>query len=353
MNKFDTPQARWQAVLEKEQTAVGHFFYAVTTTGIYCLPTCTSRRPKQAHVRFFTNIDQAKAEGFRPCKRCQPDNWQHPTQTEQAIKQACDLLMQAETPLSLEELATAVHLSPSHLHRQFKKQVGVTPKQYAMAVQEQRLRQTLPQSRTITQAIYHAGFESSSRAYERATAVLGMTPTQYQTGATNMTIQYAIVETYLGYLLVAATHKGICQLELGSDPNQLQQQLIQQFPKAQLQTEDATFAQTVAEVVTFIQAPTTPSTLPLDIQGTAFQKQVWAELQNLLPGTTITYSELAHKLGKPKAARAVANACASNKIAVLIPCHRVVRADGALGGYRWGITRKQTLLTREQEHNQT
>lgn len=342
---FATDAQKWDALVQRDRNAADAFVYAVQTTGIYCRPACPSRLPKQPHVVFFQTCAAAVEAGFRPCKRCRPDAIAPQVQQAALITRLCKL-MEASDTLSLDELAIARGLSPYYLQRLFKATVGVTPKAYAIAQRAQRVRDSLQQGDSVTQAIYDAGFETSSRFYAGATEILGMTPSQYKAGANNLTIQFAVEPSFLGWVLVAATERGICAIDLGDDPDTLTAQLRTRFPNAQLRAEP-TFATWVAQVMALIETPDRGLTLPLAIQGTAFQQRVWRSLQTIPPGTTVSYGELAKQLGSPSAVRAVAGACAANTIAVAIPCHRVVRSNGALSGYRWGIERKRLLLERE------
>ncbi len=346
---FLTDEARWEALVQRERQADGRFVYGVLTTGIYCRPTCASRRPNRENVLFFSAGDQAEQAGFRPCKRCRPnaaDNSESP-QT-QAIIKACQTIETAETAPSLNELAQAAGLSPYHFQRLFKKVVGVTPKQYAMEHRLNRVRRHLQQDSTVTEAVYNAGFASSSRFYEKAAHSLGMKPSVYQKGAQAMPIKFATTPSYLGWVLIAATGQGLCAIDFGDAPETLQARLRARFPQADLQADDPDFQATVSQLLAFLEAPHHSSLdLPLDIQGTAFQRRVWQALQNIPVGSTASYAEIAGQIGQPQAARAVAQACASNTLAVAIPCHRVVRSNGDLGGYRWGLKRKRMLLARE------
>lgn len=340
-------EARWKAVRTRDATADGLFFYAVTTTGIYCRPGCASRRPKRENVRYFESTTAAAAAGFRPCKRCRPQETSPDDPARQAILRACRLIEEAEQPPSLDELAAAAGLSKYHFHRLFKKTLGVTPWAYAEGVRQGRVRAALAEQTAVTEAIYEAGYESSSRFYETAVAALGMKPGQFQQGGPGLVIHYAIAPSYLGQVLVAATELGVCRIDLDDDPAALAERLRAQFPAAQLVADDANFAAAVTAVLAFLEQPGRGLDLPLDIQGTVFQRQVWAALQAIPAGQTASYAEVAARIGRPSAARAVAGACAANTLAVAVPCHRVVRSDGGLGGYRWGLPRKEALLRRE------
>jgi len=352
MKVFLSDDERWEALVRRDPQAGGDFVYGVLTTGVYCRPTCASRLPNRENVRFFETCTEAEKAGFRPCKRCKPDapDWKQP-QTRAVLK-ACRMIAEADAPLSLKELAHAAGLSLFHFQRLFKKIVGVTPKQYAMQERSNRIREHLREDSTVTDAMYHAGFGSSSRFYEKATATLGMKPSAYKNGALDMRIRFAIVPSVLGLVLVAATPQGICAIDLGDTAEALKEELHRRFPKAEFQAPDPEFAAMVSKVLTFLEDPHRGRLdLPLDVQGTAFQRRVWLALQEIPPGDTVIYADIASRIGKPKAARAVAQACAANPVAVVIPCHRVVRGNGQLGGYRWGVDRKRVLL--EQERKET
>lgn len=344
---FTSASSRWTAVVTRDPLADGHFFYSVKTTGVYCRPSCPSRQAKRENVQFHDSCAEAERAGFRACQRCRPNG---PTLTAQYaahIATACRTIESAETPPTLATLARAAGLSRFHFHRLFKQHTGLTPKAYATAQRAKQVRQTLPKRATVTEAIYEAGFNSNSRFYEKSSQTLGMAPQSFRTGGPGETIRFALAECSLGSLLVAASVKGICALALGDDPDQLLRDLQDQFPKAQLLGGDKTFEQTVAQVIAFVEAPRLGLALPLDIRGTAFQQRVWLALRQIPAGTTVSYTELAERIGSPRAVRAVASACAANSIAIAIPCHRVVRLGGDLSGYRWGIKRKRSLLDRE------
>jgi AraC family transcriptional regulator, regulatory protein of adaptative response / methylated-DNA-[protein]-cysteine methyltransferase len=345
---INSPQSdRWAAICQRQASADGTFWYGVKTTGIYCRPTCASRQPKPANVVYFDSCRAAEAAGFRPCKRCQPQTDSPQQQQTAAIAAICQRIEQSATDLTLAEMAAIVGLSPAHFQRLFKRIVGVTPKAYTIAQRQQRVRTELQEGTSVTQAIYDAGFATSSRFYEQSAQILGMTPTNYQRGAKGIAMQFAVQPTSLGWVLVAATAQGICAISLDDSAEALTLQLQQQFPGAQIVPSDDRFADWVAQVVALIEAPQQGLSLPLDIQGTAFQHRVWQALQTIPPGATLSYSAVAQQIGQPQAVRAVARACASNKLAVAIPCHRVVGSDGALKGYRWGSDRKRILLDRE------
>lgn len=346
-NDFTTDTARWQAVIERNPQAGGAFVYAVQTTGIYCRPGCASRQPNRANVQFLADGPAAEAAGFRPCKRCAPQTVTAPTPSLDAVAQACQIIEESDHEPSLDELAAAVNLSPYHFHRLFKKTVGVTPKQYAAEHRLNKVRSNLQEDTSVTEAIYEAGYEAGSRFYEHAPTTLGMKPSTFKKGGAGQVIRYAVAPSYLGWVLVAVTERGICRIDLADDPAVLPARLQERFPAAHLEADDPTITGIVAETVTFLEAPEQGLALPLDVQGTAFQRRVWAALQNIPAGGTASYAEIAGQIGQPKAARAVAQACAANTLAVAVPCHRVVRSNGELGGYRWGLDRKQTILERE------
>lgn len=344
---FTTETERWRAVQRRDACAEGVFLYGVKTTGIYCQPTCSARLPNRENVVFFAHRDDAEAAGFRPCKRCTPDAAPPGAARSAMIVRACQLIEKAEEAPALGDLAAAVGLSPSHFHRLFKASVGVTPKRYATALRDRRLKEQLATGVSVTTAIYDAGFNSSSRFYEGATERLGMRATHYRNGATGLFIRYALAESWLGWLIVGATERGVCAIEFGESAALLIDMLRERFPNAELQLDDTD--SWLAQVLDVVETPGKVLELPLEIQGTAFQQQVWRALQTIPNGETRSYTEVAEMVGRPAAVRAVARACASNKVAVAIPCHRVVRSDGELSGYRWGIERKRKLLEREKQ----
>jgi len=338
----------WNAIVHRDVAAEGRFVYAVKSTGIYCRPGCPSRLPKRANVSFFALAEEAEKAGFRPCRRCRPDGVSLVEKNAAAVSKACRLIEMSETLPTLDELAVAVGISPYHFHRQFKAITGLTPKAYAKAHRANSVRQALADANgTVTQAIYEAGFGSNSRFYETSTETLGMTPSAYRDGGAGAQIRFAVAECSLGALLVACSAKGVCAIALGEDPDALTRELQDRFPKAQLVGGDADFERVVAQVVGFVEAPGIGLNLPLDIRGTAFQQRVWQALRDIPAGQTASYADIAKRIGAPTATRAVAQACAANTIAVAIPCHRVVRTDGSLSGYRWGVERKRTLLEKE------
>ncbi len=344
-----TSDSRWAAVVARDPALDGKFFYSVKTTGVYCRPSCAARLAKPENVRFHATCSEAEHAGFRPCKRCKPN--QAPLAERQALKvaQICRIIENAEQVPSVEALASHAGLSAYHFHRIFKAVTGLTPKAYAAAHRAQRVRCELDRSDTVTEAIFEAGYQSNGRFYEESDQILGMTPSNYRAGGANTDIRFAIGECSLGAILVASSERGVCAILLGEDPSVLARDLQDRFPRANLIGGDPRFEQLVAKVVGFVEAPSLGLDLPLDIRGTAFQQRVWQTLTKIPVGTTASYTDIATQIGSPKAVRAVAKACAANVIAVAIPCHRVVRNDGALSGYRWGIERKRVLLEREAQ----
>ena len=343
------PDALWQAVLDRNPALDGQFCYGVRTTGVYCRPSCPSRRAKRENVTFFSDPDAAEAAGFRPCLRCHP-RAQTPMQANaELIAAACRMIEDADAPLPTADLAARIGLSRFHFHRQFKAVTGMTPRAYAAAQRADRMRRGLQGHTSVTGAIYDAGFNSSSRFYATADQILGMAPDTYRKGGADSQIRFAIAQCALGAILVAASDRGICAISMGDAPQPLLTELQEMFPKARLIGGDAAFDLLVAQVVGLVEAPQIGLNLPLDIRGTAFQQRVWQALRDLRPGETASYADIARRIGAPDATRAVAGACAANRLAVAIPCHRVVRADGAISGYRWGVARKRALLQREAD----
>ncbi|MGH8439111.1 MAG: bifunctional DNA-binding transcriptional regulator/O6-methylguanine-DNA methyltransferase Ada [Pseudomonas sp.] len=338
---------RWQAILARDPAADREFVYAVRTTGVYCRPSSTSRLPRIDNVEFFDTPAQAEAAGYRPSKRRVADQTLMAEQHRAHVTRACQLIENAESVPSLNQLAEQLNMSPFHFHRVFKTITGVTPKAYASAHRASKVRNQLQHASTITDALYEAGFNSNSRFYESSNARLGMTPGAYRDGGANTAIRFAIGQCSLGAILVAQSERGICAILLGDDPQALLYDLQDKFPKADLLGGDAAFETLVARVVGLIEVPGIGLDLPLDLRGTAFQERVWQALRTIPAGTTASYAEIAQRIGSPKAVRAVAQACAANALAVAIPCHRVVRSDGNLSGYRWGVERKRQLLERE------
>ena len=345
--RASSEEACWRAVVARDSASDGAFFYAVRTTGVYCRPSCPSRRPNRANVAFFASREAAERAGFRPCKRCRPDATAPAAQQAATIAQACRTIESAEEEPSLAALAAAAGMSRFHFHRVFKAATGVTPKAYAAARRAEKLRHELTQSDTVTAAAYGAGFNSSGRFYAAAAPMLGMRPKAFRAGGKDAVIRFALGECSLGAILVAATERGVCAISLGDKPEALLRELEDRFPQAELVGGDRAFEALVAQVVGFVEHPGSWPGLPLDIRGTAFQQRVWAALARIPAGKTVSYQELARRIGAPQAVRAVAGACAANQLAVAIPCHRVVRNDGAISGYRWGVARKRALLARE------
>jgi AraC family transcriptional regulator of adaptative response/methylated-DNA-[protein]-cysteine methyltransferase len=341
--------AKWAAVVARDAAFDGVFYFSVETTGVYCRPSCPARRPKRAHVRFHDSAGEAEQAGFRACKRCRPDQSSLFETQADKVAQACRTIETAEQEPRLEELARDAGLSPHHFQRVFKSVLGVTPKAYAAAHRKKRVREALGKRATVTEAIYDAGFNSGSRFYAGAKQTLGMTPTEFRSGGAAGDITFATGLCSLGPILVAATNKGVCAIFFGDDDSSLRVALQRQFPRARLVTGSGTFKDTLAKVIAYVEMPRSKFDLPLDIRGTAFQHRVWEALRRIPPGSTASYAEIAQAIGASGSARAVARACASNPIAVAVPCHRVVRSDGSLSGYRGGVDRKRTLLAREAE----
>ncbi len=339
---------RWAAVAARDRQADGMFYYSVATTGVYCRPSCPSRLANPKNVRFHRTTGEAERAGFRPCRRCRPDEPPLAQVHAALIADICRRIERADEAPRLAELAAEAEMSPYHFHRVFKEVTGVTPKAYATAHRTTRVRRELQNGRaTVTEAIFNAGFNSGGRFYETAVQVLGMTPRKYRAGGGGIEIRFAVGLCSLGSILVARSAKGICAILLGDDPDALVRDLQDRFPKAQLIGGDEAFERTVARVIQFVEQPAQKFDLPLDVRGTAFQQRVWQALRTIPAGTTATYAEIATRIGVPGAVRAVAQACGANNLAVAIPCHRVVRIDGSLSGYRWGVERKQDLLTKE------
>jgi len=342
-----TDEEKWAAVVARDRAFDNAFLYSVASTGIYCRPSCSARRAKRANVAFHETCADAEEAGFRACRRCNPKGSSADEQQSLRIIRACRLIEGAEEPPKLDDLAATVGLSPFHFHRLFKSMVGMTPKAYADAWRLRRVRGHLQTSRSVTEAVHEAGFNSSTRFYAAAGDLLGMTSKAFRAGGKDTEIRFAVGQCSLGAILVAQSPRGVCAILLGDDPDALVRELQDGFPNATLIGGDTSFEALVAEVVGFVEAPDTGLDLPLDIRGTAFQHRVWETLRKIPAGTTASYAEIAQRIGRPQAVRAVAQACAANKIAVAIPCHRVVRTDGSLSGYRWGVARKRALLARE------
>ncbi len=339
---------RWLAVQARDKAADGQFVYAVTSTGIYCRPSCSARQALPENVQFHHDCPAAEAAGFRACLRCKPNQGSLAAQQHLLIERACHLIEHAETPPLLNQLAAEIGLSPYHFHRLFKAATGLTPKAYANAHRAKRVRDQLNKRESVTDALYEAGFNSSGRFYTVANQLLGMTPKAYKAGGANVRIHYAVGACTLGALLVAQSERGICAILFDDEAPALEADLHRRFPNARIEAADEAFSQTLAEVIAFVEAPGQGLSLPLDIRGTVFQQRVWQALQAIPAGKTASYREVAEAIGTPLAVRAVAGACAANSLAVAIPCHRVVRNDGGISGYRWGVERKQKLLEKER-----
>lgn len=351
---YGSDDARWAAVQRRERGADGVFYYSVRTTGVYCRPSCGARAALRANVAFHASCADAERAGFRACLRCKPTQPALAERHAQAVAVACRLIDAAadaagDAAPDLASLAQAAGMSRFHFHRVFKAHTGVTPKAYAGACRTARVQAGLAQGGSVIDAIYAAGYSSSTRFYAGSGAALGMTPTSFRAGGSGVAIRFAVGACSLGAILVAATDKGICAILIGDDPDLLVRDLQDRFPKAELRGAEPDFEQMVAQVVGLVEAPQLGHDLPLDVRGTAFQQRVWQALRAIPAGATVSYAELAARVGLPAGARAVAGACAANPVAVAIPCHRVVRNDGALSGYRWGIERKRTLLERERQ----
>jgi AraC family transcriptional regulator, regulatory protein of adaptative response / methylated-DNA-[protein]-cysteine methyltransferase len=338
---------RWARVQSRDKGADGKFWYSVATTGVFCRPSCPSRRANPKNVRLHDTLADARASGFRPCKRCNPEGLSLDAENAALVAKACKIIESQSDAPSLKILAAAVQLSPGYFHRLFKATTGLTPKGYASAHRSSRVRDRLASGSSITQAIYDAGFNSNGRFYENSASILGMTPTQFRTGATDEEIHFAVGQSSLGAILVATSKKGVVSILMGEDPEALLRTLQDRFPKARLVGADRDYEKLIAQVIGLVESPGGNFDLPLDVRGTAFQQRVWQALRKIPAGRTATYSQIARRIGSPKAVRAVAGACAANNIALAIPCHRVIRNDGALSGYRWGVERKRVLLDRE------
>jgi AraC family transcriptional regulator of adaptative response/methylated-DNA-[protein]-cysteine methyltransferase len=335
----------WQAVLARDAGADGAFVYAVRSTGIYCKPSCASRRPRRAQVTFFAGPDEAERAGYRACRRCRP---REAAAEGDAVARVCAYIdAHPDERVTLAALAAHAGYSPAHLQRAFKRRMGISPRAYADARRAERLRAALRAEDSVTGAVYAAGYGASSRVYENAP--LGMTPATYRRGGQGMEIHYTIVDSALGRLLVGATERGLCAVSLGANDTALERALAHEYPAAARRRDDAGLGAWAQAIVAGVAAGRPPRDLPLDVQGTAFQRRVWEALRAIPPGETRAYGELARALGQPAAARAVAGACAANHVALVIPCHRVVRGDGELGGYKWGVERKEQLLAREKQ----
>ena len=345
--KNDQDQWRWEQL--QNSIPAEEFFYAVKTTGIYCRPGCKSRRPLRKNVCFFDDVSSAEAAGFRPCKRCQPGR----TEGKSALAEACLTMERAGGPVSVSELADLAGYSESQFHRAFKTEIGMSPHQYGRQIREQRLREALESGQKVTEAAYSAGYGSSGQFYSQAESAIGMQPKEYRQGALEQVVRYVVCHCALGCILVATTQKGICAVDLGEHPGELEEQLATRFHEGRIRVEPESFSPWLEELLDSLVLPRSLNHLPLDLKGTVFQRQVWQALRQIPPGDTRSYSEIAAQMGKPKAYRAVARACAQNSVALLVPCHRVVGSDGSLTGYRWGLERKKALLTLEEANSGT
>jgi AraC family transcriptional regulator of adaptative response/methylated-DNA-[protein]-cysteine methyltransferase len=342
----DDPQ--WQAVLARDRRCDGRFVFAVRSTGIYCRPSCPARRPRHAQVRFFSGPQDAERAGFRPCRRCQPRDTMAPE--VEVVQQVCRYIEDhPDGPTTLTALGAHIGVSPSHLQRLFKSIMGVTPRQYVEARRLERFKDQLKEGDAVTGALYDAGYRSSSQLYTQAPTRLGMTPTTYRKGGKGMDIMYTTTASPLGSLLVAATERGLCTIRFGESVADLEQALVREFPAATIRRDDPALRPWVDALVRYLDGRQPQLDLPLDVQATAFQSRVYEALRAIPYGSTRSYSQVAQAIGQPTAVRAVAHACATNPVALVIPCHRVVRDDGNLGGYRWGVERKRALLTQEAQ----
>ncbi|MDQ4419050.1 bifunctional DNA-binding transcriptional regulator/O6-methylguanine-DNA methyltransferase Ada [Sphingobium sp. DEHP117] len=339
---------RWARIVARDKTADGEFWYTVSTTGIYCRPSCPSRACNPGNVTIHDTLESARQTGFRACRRCKPDGPPAAIATAEFVTKACRLIETSETRPSLTDLAEALGVSPGHVHRIFKAHTGLTPRGYAAAHRAKRLRTALSRDISVTEAMYDAGFSSSGRFYEASNGLLGMTPSSFRKGGAKEEIRFAIGETTFGSILVASSPRGVAAILLGDDPDLLARDLQERFPCATLIGADADYEAVVAAVVGFVEQPEIGLELPLDVRGTAFQQRVWKALRDIPIGETRSYSEVAQRIGAPSAIRAVAGACAANRLAIAIPCHRVVRNDGTLSGYAWGVERKRAILAMEQ-----
>jgi len=344
------PSRCWQAVKTRDRKWDGVFVYGVRSTRIYCRPSCPARRPERNRVIFFASSEAAQRSGFRPCRRCHPEQGQILDRRAEAVRQMCRYIeLHQDEALGLATLAAEFHRTPSHLQRIFKQVMGVSPRQYVDACRMGRLRKLLRSGQPVTQALYDVGFGSSSRLYERSSSHLGMTPAIYRQGGTGVKINYTIVPCSLGQLLVGTTERGVCAVRLGDSSKSLETGLRAEFPQASFEDSQLKLSRWVEEIVSRVQGNAPGDEIPLDVQATAFQRRVWQALCEIPRGVTRSYREIAKEIGKPRAFRAVARACATNPVAVVVPCHRVVRSDGGLGGYRWGLKRKEQLLKLEKE----
>jgi len=345
-----TDDSRWRAVLARDPRSDGRFVYAVRSTGVYCRPTCPSRRPKRQSVVFFPNADSAEVAGFRECRRCRPRAGVPRSPAIDRVRKAADYIAShADESLTLGAIASHVGTSPFHLQRTFSQLLGISPRAYQDALRARRFRRDLRSGKPLTAAVYDAGYGSSSRVYEQHPTGRGITPAQYRRGAAGASISFTVVDSSLGRLLVAGTDKGLCSVKLGDRDKELEQDLRAEYPSASIQRERGVVTQWVRALVAHLDGRATRLDLPLDVKATAFQWKVWRYLQSIPYGETRAYSDVAKAIGAPRAIRAVAHACATNRVCLVIPCHRVVQKDGGLGGYRWGSDRKRKLLQKEKQ----
>jgi AraC family transcriptional regulator of adaptative response/methylated-DNA-[protein]-cysteine methyltransferase len=351
MKPFDGDDARYDAIRRRDPRAEGRFYYGVVTTGVYCRPTCSARLALRANVRFHDTPEAAERAGFRPCQRCRPREPSPVERRLRLVEQARALLESAETPVKLADLAAGAGLSPFHFHRLFKDHVGMTPREYAAAARMRRFGQAVRDGRsTVTAAFYQAGYSSSSRFYEAGgRGALGMPPAALKRGGDGLQIRATVRRCSLGQVLVAATAKGVCAVMFDDDARALPGELRRRFPRATVAPADEALERLATAVVELVDRAGLAADIPLDLLGTAFQQRVWRALREIPRGTTVTYAELARRIGAPAAARAVGTACGANPVAVAVPCHRALRGDGGLGGYRWGLARKKALLARERD----
>ena len=343
------PETAWTAVLDRDARFDGQFVYAVDSTGVYCRPTCPSRRPRRANVRFFAAPEEAEGAGYRPCRRCRPRQGETSRQAEAVRRASAFLEAHLEENPSLTDLAREVGLSPHHLQRTFKAATGLSPKQYAARLRAAQFKAEVQRGESVASATYGAGYGSSSRLYEKADANLGMTPGAYRRGGKGMQIRYTVADSPFGRLLVGATERGICAVNLGDEDAALETELRREYPSAEIERDDEALKDWLATILPRLNGPAAARDLPLDLQATAFQWRVWRALQEIPYGETRSYREIAAAVGQPNAARAVAQACANNRVALVVPCHRVVRGDGTPGGYRWGTERKRRILGYEAD----
>lgn len=347
-----SPEACWQAIQTRDKTSDGCFVYAVTTTGVYCRPSCASKQPKRAHVRFFPLPALAEADGFRPCKRCTPRASVYVSPQAQLTQQVCEAIharLKDGQPLHLDALSAELGYTAQHIQRVFKAVLGITPRQYGEGLRQRHFKDSLRNADTVLDAVYAAGYGSSSRVYERAESSMGMTPSSYRKGGAGARIAFAVTDSPYGVLLAAVTERGVCAVGLYDDAASAESALRAEYPQADIIADDTQLAPTLEAVLNHIRRGDGLDALPLDIQATAFQQRVWQALREIPRGQTRTYAQVAESIGQPTATRAVAAACGSNRAAIVIPCHRVIGKDGTLTGYKWGIARKAQLLADEQD----